>query len=119
LVASLNRPGGNVTGISFKIIIVNATTEPELKEAFAQAVQQRADALLVHVDALFNDHVEQIVGLAAQRALPTMSANPQFPALGGLISTQQAGLSVRALVNRPCRVNRPRRCTCERRANGL
>jgi putative ABC transport system substrate-binding protein len=135
LVASLNRPGGNVTGISFinsqlgpkriqllmqlnpktatiavlvnpknpnaadaknfesagrtigvKVIIFNASSEPEFKEAFSQAVQQRADALLVHVDALFNDHVEQIAGLAAQHALPTMSANAQFPTLGGLVS---------------------------------
>ena len=29
--------------------------KPELKEAFDRAVEQRADALLVHVDALFND----------------------------------------------------------------
>jgi putative ABC transport system substrate-binding protein len=135
LVASLNRPGGNVTGVNFinsqlgpkriqllmqlnsktaaiavlvnpknpnaidakvfetagrtigvKIIVLNASTEPELKEAFSQAVQQRADALLVHVDALFNDHVEQIIRLAQQHALPTMAANPQFPALGGLVS---------------------------------
>jgi putative tryptophan/tyrosine transport system substrate-binding protein len=135
LVASLNRPGGNVTGINFinsqlgpkriqllmqlnpktaaiavlvnpknpnavdaksfesagrtigvKIITLNASTEAELKEAFDQAVQQRADALLVHVDALFNDHVQQIITLAAQHALPTMAANPQFAALGGLVS---------------------------------
>ena len=91
---------GRTLGI--KIIIVNAAAEPELKEAFAQAVQQGADALLVHVDALLNDHVEQIVALAAQRALPTMAANSQFPALGGLISygadtrdlNRQAGLYV-------------------------
>jgi putative ABC transport system substrate-binding protein len=135
LVASLNRPGGNVTGINFinsqlgpkriqllvqlnpktaaiavlvnpknpntvdakvfeaagrtigvKIIVLSASTEPQLKEAFGQAVQQRADALLVHVDALFNDHVQQIIGLAQQHALPTMSASPQFSALGGLVS---------------------------------
>jgi putative tryptophan/tyrosine transport system substrate-binding protein len=135
LVASLNRPGGNVTGVNFinsqlgpkriqllvqlnpktaaiavlvnpknpnavdaktfesagraigvKIVVLNASTEPELKEAFSQAVQQRADALLVHVDALFNDHVEQLVALAARHALPTMAATPQFTALGGLVS---------------------------------
>ena len=105
LVASLNRPGGNITGITFinsqlgpkriqllrllnpktaviavlvnpknpnaadaktfeaagrsigvEIVIVNASTEAELKQAFASAVEQRADALLVHVDALFNDN---------------------------------------------------------------
>jgi len=38
------------------------------------------------VDALFNDHVQQILGLAQQHALPTMTANPEFPALGGLVS---------------------------------
>jgi putative ABC transport system substrate-binding protein len=136
LVASLSRPGGNVTGITFinaqlgpkrlqllrllnpktaiiavlvnpknpnaadakifeaagktlgvNIILVQASTQAELIEAFAQAVQRRADALLVHVDALFNDAGEtQIVVLAAQHRLPTMMANPDFPARGGLIS---------------------------------
>jgi putative ABC transport system substrate-binding protein len=109
LVASLNRPGGNVTGITFinselgpkrvqllrqlnpktaiiavlvnpknpnaadakdfeaagrtlgvEIVIVNASTEPELKEAFNKAVEQRADAMLVHIDALFNDRGESL-----------------------------------------------------------
>jgi ABC-type uncharacterized transport system substrate-binding protein len=136
LVASLNRPGANVTGITFinsqlgpkriqlirllnpkatviavlvnlknpnvadaksfeaagpslgiEIITINASAEPELKEAFRQAVEKRADALLVHVDALFNDEGEsRIVELAAQYRLPTMTANRNFPARGGLIS---------------------------------
>jgi putative tryptophan/tyrosine transport system substrate-binding protein len=136
LVASLNRPGGNVTGITFinsqlgpkrvqllrllnpktaiiavlvnpknpnaadaknfeaagrtigvEVVIVNASTEPELKEAFDRAVEQRADAMLVNVDALFNDQGElEIVALAAQHRLPTMMANGSFPARGGLIS---------------------------------
>jgi hypothetical protein len=72
--------------VGVKVIVLNASTEPELKEAFSQAVQQRADALLVHIDALFNDHVEQIVALALQHGLPTMSAVPRFPALDGLVS---------------------------------
>jgi putative tryptophan/tyrosine transport system substrate-binding protein len=130
LVASFNRPGGNVTGVTFinsqlgpkrvqllrllnpktaiiavlvnpknpnaadaknfeaagrtigvEVVIVNASTEAELKEAFNRAVEQRADAMLVHVDALFNDQGElEIVSLAAQHRLPTMMADSTFPA---------------------------------------
>jgi putative ABC transport system substrate-binding protein len=84
-------------------VIVNARSEPELKEAFRRAVDQRADALLVHVDALFNDDGETlIVALAAEHRLPTMTALATFPGRGGLMSygadtgdlNRQAGIYV-------------------------
>jgi putative ABC transport system substrate-binding protein len=77
---------GRTVGV--EVVIVNASTEPELKEAFDRAVEQRADAMLVHVDALFNDQggETEIVALAARHRLPTMMAAGTFPARGGLIS---------------------------------
>jgi ABC-type uncharacterized transport system substrate-binding protein len=69
--------------------------------------RQRADALLVQVDALFNDEGEfQIIALATQHRLPTMTANISFTTRGGLISygadardlNRQAGLYVARLL---------------------
>jgi putative ABC transport system substrate-binding protein len=83
--AKLFEAAGQALGV--KILIVNASTDAELKEAFNNAMQRGADALLVHVDALFNDRGEyQIADLAAQHRLPTMTANVTFTGRGGLIS---------------------------------
>ena len=137
LVAGLNRPGGNVTGVTFynsalgpkrigllrevvpkatvigvlinpnnpsaipdtmeemqdagrsigvTIEVVQAGSDRELDDAFAKAVQLRADALIVHIDALFQARDKQVVALAAKYAIPTMYSTRQFTPLGGLIS---------------------------------
>jgi putative tryptophan/tyrosine transport system substrate-binding protein len=135
LVASLNRPGGNVTGVTYfnsglgpkriellrqlvptattlallvnpnnanaqpdsaeikqagqnvgvRIEIINASSEVEINEAFAKIEQMRPDALMVHIDALFNGQLAKIVALAEQFAVPTMFANHHAPHLGGLL----------------------------------
>jgi putative ABC transport system substrate-binding protein len=73
--------------IGVEIVIVTASTESEIRTAFARAAEQKADALMVHVDALFNDAGEKlIVALAAEFRLPTMTAYRDYPARGGLIS---------------------------------
>jgi putative ABC transport system substrate-binding protein len=136
LVASLNRPGGNMTGVTFynsglgpkrigllreilpkaaiigvlinpknpnaeddakemqdaganagiQVQIINASAESELDEAFAKINQLHVDALIVHVDAVFNAQYREIIALAAQYAVPTMYATPQTTRAGGLIS---------------------------------
>jgi len=47
--------------VGVRIEIVNASSERELDQAFAKIHQLRADALMVHVDALFNAQYQKIV----------------------------------------------------------
>ena len=136
LVASFNRPGGNVTGIATmnfeligkrlqllhelvpgatrfamlhnptnqfsqfviaevqaaaralgrQLLVLNASTESDFEPAFATLVQQQAAALFVTDEALFQNHHQQIVALAARHRVPTIYANHEAVAAGGLMS---------------------------------
>jgi putative tryptophan/tyrosine transport system substrate-binding protein len=136
LVASLNRPGGNITGITsmnsglaakqlgllhqllqrdarFAVLvnssnpqirlaladvqaaaaamghpldIVTATTNREITLAFKEAVQKRADAILISPDPLFASRPVQMATLAARHAMPAIYALREFAEAGGLIS---------------------------------
>jgi len=136
LVASLNRPGGNLTGfngfsaelgakalallhelvpstatlgflenpnnptfelttrdvlaaapvVGLKVQILKASTDREIDAAFVSLVQARTGALIVGLDALFNNRFEQVVALAARHAIPTMYTVREFVVAGGLIS---------------------------------
>jgi putative ABC transport system substrate-binding protein len=135
LVASFNRPGGNLTGATLfanlaakrlellhelipKAVIIialfdpsdpgvpfereslqaasktlgvqlrfaNAGTVSELEAAFETVALDRPDGLFVGSNPFFIFHREQIVGLAARHAIPTIYPQREFPAAGGLIS---------------------------------
>jgi putative tryptophan/tyrosine transport system substrate-binding protein len=136
-VASLNRPGGNVTGVTLigievgqkrlellheivpsaariallvnqnnpvsqrdsiqsaqtasrrlklEIIVVNAGTANEIEGAVANAVQQRAAALLVGADAFLSSRQEQIAALALRHALPASGTQREAVTAGMLMS---------------------------------
>jgi putative ABC transport system substrate-binding protein len=136
LVASLARPGGNLTGVSIlaaelmpkrlellselvpqagaiallvnpnngaaeriirdvqeaavakgvQLHILKAGVEDEFEAAFALLIQLRAGALLVANDPFFFSRREQLVSLAARRAVPAIYELREFAAAGGLIS---------------------------------
>ena len=69
-----------------QLLIVQAGTESEIDAAFATLVQLHADALVVGTDVLFFRHREQIVALAARRAIPASYSLREFATDGGLIS---------------------------------
>ena len=136
LVASLNRPGGNITGVTFfsdvldakrlellhelvpnvgliallvnpnntrveaqlrdtqeaaarlgiRLIVLNASNEPEIDTSFAILVREGARALLVASDAFFCSRHNQLVALAAHHAVPAIYQLREFTAAGGLMS---------------------------------
>jgi putative ABC transport system substrate-binding protein len=136
LVASYNRPGGNVTGVALlidvlsakrlgllreivpsttlvtvllnpawptfdtqlndvqdaaraigqQIHILRANTEREIDAAFDRATELRASAMMVGPSTFFTIRRDQIVGLAARNALPTIYGQREFIAAGGLMS---------------------------------
>ena len=136
LVASYNRPGGNVTGIALlvdvlgakrlgllreivpattliavllnpswstfetqlndvqeaaravgqQIHILRANTEREIDAAFDTAKKVRTSAMMVGPSTFFTIRRDQIVGLAARDALPTIYGQREFVTAGGLMS---------------------------------
>jgi putative tryptophan/tyrosine transport system substrate-binding protein len=74
--------------LGLKILVLNAVSAPDLDSAFATIVQQRADALVVGTDTLFNGprRTQQLITLAAVHAVPTMYTGRDRVAAGGLIS---------------------------------
>jgi putative ABC transport system substrate-binding protein len=136
LVASYNRPGGNVTGVALlidvlgakrlgllreivpaatliavllnptwptfdtqlndvqeaartlgqQIHVLRANTEREIDAAFDTAKEVRASAMMVGGSTFFTVRRDQIVGLAARNALPTIYGQREFMTAGGLMS---------------------------------
>ena len=135
LVASLSRPGGNITGVTLFIdiltpkrlellievapaaafaMIINprnpnaeseardaqaaaqqsgrelrvwtASNESEIDAAFANIAQQPGAALTIGTDTFFYSRRDQLVGLAAKYAIPTIYFQRGFGLAGGLIS---------------------------------
>ncbi len=66
--------------------VLNATTVTEIDAAFAQLVDQRADAVVVAGDPFLASRRDQIIALAARHALPAISVNRDFAEGGGLMS---------------------------------
>jgi putative tryptophan/tyrosine transport system substrate-binding protein len=139
LVATLNRPGGNATGMASlsveleskrlellrelvpsaavigflrnpatlpsnesiadlesvarslgqQIVFLNASTAAEIDAAFATAMRQRVNALLVATSAFFRSQRNQIVALAASHAIPASYYDREFVVAGGLMSYGQ------------------------------
>src|SRR6202008_872375 len=62
-----------------QLLVLSASNERGLEEAFATLVQRRVGGLVVGVDGLFVDRRDQIFALAARDAIPVMYDRREFP----------------------------------------
>ena len=69
-----------------QIRILNASSDRDIDAAFATIVKPRDAALLVTNDALFSSSRDQIVALAASRAIPAIYDRRAYADAGGLMS---------------------------------
>ncbi|MBI2753063.1 MAG: ABC transporter substrate-binding protein [Betaproteobacteria bacterium] len=72
-----------------KVLTANVQASQEIETAFSMMARENAGALIVALDALFNQHTRRIAELAAKHRLPSIAGWPQYAEAGGLMSYGQ------------------------------
>ena len=78
------RAAAQSLGLNLRIL--EAGDEKAIEKAFAALAQDKADALLVGSDPVFDVHLEKLVALVAAAALPAIFQFRDFAVAGGLMS---------------------------------
>ena len=74
----------NAAGLHLQIYKANSPAEIDI--TFEAIARDQIPALIVAADPFFDTRADQLVALAAQRAVPVMYQFRQYPGAGGLIS---------------------------------
>jgi putative ABC transport system substrate-binding protein len=72
--------------IGVTVLSFDAASPREIESAFSKMAQEKAGAVIVVADAVFNTQVSQIADLAAKNRLPSIYAIREYAEAGGLMS---------------------------------
>jgi putative ABC transport system substrate-binding protein len=75
-----------VQALGLKLRVLEAGDKKGIEDAFAALASEKADALMVGSDPVFDVNRDTIVGLAAQAGVPAIYQFRDFAAAGGLMS---------------------------------
>ncbi len=78
------RAAARALGLDFRVL--NAESEGDFDRAFAQAVEMRIGAMMVHPTAFVFNRRAQLVAVARHYAVPTIYPAREFAVAGGLLS---------------------------------
>ena len=83
----LERDMQNAAAImGVELELVNASSEPEIDDAFARIGQVKPDGLIIGADPLFNGLAAKVAHLALQFRIPSIYQFLEFAEAGGLVS---------------------------------
>jgi putative tryptophan/tyrosine transport system substrate-binding protein len=71
---------------NLKLLVLNASTEREIDEAFATFAQRQVSALVVGLDPYLLTRRDQVIGLAARYSIPAIYGQRESVDAGGLMS---------------------------------
>jgi antirestriction protein ArdC len=69
-----------------ELVVLRTNDGPSIEEAFATLAKRKIFGILVGADALFNDHRQQVVTLAARYAMAGVYPWREYVTAGGLVS---------------------------------
>jgi putative tryptophan/tyrosine transport system substrate-binding protein len=72
--------------LGVKLVLLNASSEPDVDAAFAGFVEQKVGAVLACNDPFFGSYREKLAALALHHKIPAMSFRREFTEIGGLLS---------------------------------
>jgi putative tryptophan/tyrosine transport system substrate-binding protein len=72
--------------IGQRILVLSASTESEINEAFASIAARKADAIVYSAGVFFQVVRDRLVALAARHSIPAIYEWPEFATAGGLMS---------------------------------
>lgn len=72
--------------LGLQLLVLDASDDRTLTSAFETMQQKRAGGLLIVADPFANSRIKEIAELALDHAMPSIFVNPQYAALGGLMS---------------------------------
>jgi putative ABC transport system substrate-binding protein len=78
------QAGARSKGVQLSIL--NASNDGEIEMAFSEFGKMQSNGLIVAADPFFDTRREQLPAAAARYKVPTIYFEPEFSALGGLIS---------------------------------
>jgi putative tryptophan/tyrosine transport system substrate-binding protein len=72
--------------LGLELVVLNASSDADIDQAFATLLQRRAGALVIGADPFFGSRIDRLAELTQRHRIPATYFRREFPDAGGLMS---------------------------------